>query len=73
MDRRCKDIRWAINLTDDGNKAQPGQAVLAVAMDIRDELKQLNRLLSCPNFVAIPTTLREISANTKRPRRKLKK
>ena len=73
MDRRCKDIRWAINLTDDGNKAAPGQAVLAVAMDIRDELKQLNRLLSCPNFVAIPTTLREISANTKRRHRKLKK
>ena len=44
--------------------------MLAVIMDIRDELQRLNRLLSCPNFTAIPTTLRSIRRNTAKPREK---
>ncbi len=35
-------------------------------MDIRDELKKLNNLLGCSRFIRIPTTLEEISANTKK-------
>lgn len=31
-----------------------------VLMDIRQELRDLNRLLRCPNFTGIPTTLRSI-------------
>lgn len=41
-------------------------AHLAVLMDIRDELQQLNRVLACHNFVAVPTILREIAKHTKR-------
>lgn len=42
----------------------------ALLMDIRDELKQLNGLLGCPNFVEIPRTLRAIRRNTAKPRGK---
>ena len=34
------------------------------------ELEALNALLSCPNFVQIPKTLREIKRNTTKPKRK---
>jgi hypothetical protein len=37
---------------------------IAVLMDIRAELRQLNRLLNCPNAVGIPRTLRAIQTNT---------
>ena len=43
---------------------------VAVLMDIREELKTLNRLLSCPNFQSIPRRLRQIAANTTKPKRK---
>jgi len=36
------------------------QASAAILMDIRDELKRLNTLLNCPNFVEIPIILRGI-------------
>jgi len=42
---------------------------LAVLMDIRDELKSLNRILQCDNFIAIPRILREIKKNTNKPRK----
>ena len=44
---------------------------IAVLMDIRRELRTLNRLLSCPHFTGMPHTLREIARNTKkRPTKK---
>ena len=42
----------------------------AVLMDIRDELKKLNQLLGCENFIAIPSILRAVRANTAKPRKK---
>jgi hypothetical protein len=39
----------------------------AILMDIRDELRTLNRLLACPNFIEIPSILRGI--RTKLPPR----
>lgn len=42
----------------------------AVLMDLRDELQQLNRLLHCTHFVAVPTTLRTIARNTTKRKRK---
>lgn len=63
---RKKDFNWSLpeENTWDGTK-------VAVLMDIRDELKQLNRLLSCSNFTKIPQILRTIRRNTtKRKRRK---
>ena len=46
------------------------QVNTAVLMDLRDELKRLNALLSCPNFTRIPATLRTIQRNTARRKKK---
>lgn len=46
---------------------------VALLMDIRDELQRLNRLLNCPNFLSIPTSLRAIRKNTTKPQRKAKR
>lgn len=43
---------------------------VAVLMDIRDELKDLNRLLHCENFKRIPFVLDRIRRNTVKPKRK---
>lgn len=61
---RKKDVYW--NLPENNS----WEAVeVAILMDLRDELKQLNRLLSCSNFVAIPSILRGIRKNTTKKRR----
>ena len=60
---RYKDVAW--NLDEDD--ACYERAHLAVLMDIRDELKRLNGLLHCANFVGIPTDLRRIARNTAKP------
>lgn len=41
-----------------------------VMEQIRDELKQLNSLLACPNFTGIPSTLKRISRNTAKTTKK---
>ena len=43
---------------------------IAVLMDIRRELRTLNRLLACPNFTGMPATLTAIQRNTARRRKK---
>jgi hypothetical protein len=46
----------------------------AILMDIRDELKAMNRRLNCQEFLLIPSYLRTVIANTtRRPRRRRKK
>ena len=52
---RHKDVNWNLNenLTVD-------VATVAVLMDIRDELKQLNLIISCENFLRIPGNLEAI-------------
>lgn len=61
--------RWKIWRNDNGTYPQD-QAHLAVLMDIREELQNLNRLLGCPNFTRIPATLRTISRNLPARRRR---
>ena len=71
---RHKDVEW--NLPDgscksDGSRTHMWESITAaLLMDLRDELKRLNHLLSCPNFVAIPATLRTIARNTTKRKRK---
>jgi hypothetical protein len=69
---RFKDVEWNLQ-GENGNIATWEGIQIAVLMDIRDELKSLNGLLRCQNFLQIPTILREIRRNTARPRRKPKK
>lgn len=72
---KTKGVTWTIPGFYDPerntlNGVETDYARLAVLMDIRDELKQLNRLLHCGNFVGMPGVLRQIAANTKKPRRR---
>lgn len=53
------------------NKVQDWtQVQVALLMDIRDELKDLNSLLRCQNFLQIPRTLESIRRNTAKKKRK---
>jgi hypothetical protein len=47
-------------------------ANLAVLMDIRAELRSLNRLLGCQNFLRIPYLLERTEKNTRRRKRRTK-
>lgn len=64
MNRRQKDSQWQLNLNADGT-VNTDNAQLAVLMDLRDELKKLNRVFECVNFLEIPQVLRTIARNTK--------
>lgn len=44
---------------------------VALLMDIRSELRKLNSIIGCPNFIEIPKLLRAIRKNT--AKRKYKK
>lgn len=70
-DRRMANTVWTV-ADENGNIPTWERVGVAVMMDIRDELKQLNALLSCPNFVSIPRKLEAIRKNTTRPRGKKK-
>ena len=73
---RHKDVNWLLPDRMECNE----QVLMALLMDVRDELKsigrQLNvtndrlRVLSCSNFLAIPHVLRSIRANTAKRRAK---
>lgn len=68
MSRATKGWEWGIskNAGSDGYSYEAAQ--LSVLMDLRDELKSLNALLNCPNFIGIPTTLRIIARHVERPK-----
>ncbi len=68
-DRRGKNVSW-IPLDVNGHAPTWERIGIAVLMDIRDELQDLNGTLRCDNFLSIPRVLRRISANTAKPRRK---
>ena len=54
----------------DGSIGTWQKVEIAVLMDIRRELVQLNTLLACPNFRDIPNKLDKIQRNTKKPTRR---
>lgn len=54
-ERRYKDVDWNLEGGPSWERTQT-----AILMDLRDELKKLNRVLECPNFLAIPHELRLI-------------
>lgn len=71
VDRRRKNREWFV--TDEQGATYShlrDGCLLAVAMDIRDELQKLNSLLHCHNFVVIPDILRTIRRNTTKPKKK---
>lgn len=66
-----KDLEFAVSNNADGTWSHAAIQCV-VLMDIRDELKRLNALLYCHNFVGIPTTLKSIQ-RAMPARRKAKK
>lgn len=68
-DRRHRDGDWIVG-DEKGVVPTWERAGIAVLMDIRDELKRLNAAIYCPNFMAIPRTLKRISRNTAKPKKK---
>lgn len=62
-DTRKKNFNWKLSA-----KNSYPDSTLAVLMDIRDELQELNRTLACPNFTSIPTKLAAIQRNTAKPK-----
>lgn len=72
---RHKDVNWSLAAgTKKGDTTEHSWESIhaAILMDIRDELKSLNAVLHCANFVQIPWTLKKIQYNTAKPKRKLK-
>lgn len=81
-DRRWKDYQWSVVTPDGKHYEQANNAqLLAVLMDLRDELKAMkgvlfavsNKLsaLECPNFLAIPRKLDRIGRNTAKKRKQV--
>lgn len=66
-DTRKKDTNWRLNVNDDGT-CNVDQAKLAVLMDIRDQLKDLNGIFRCHNFQSIPHTLKGIRSKLPKPK-----
>lgn len=67
--RKFKDVAWNFNTVQGKPNTVTNcqEARLAVLMDIRDELKKLNGLLRCQNFIDIPHVLKDIRRNTHKP------
>lgn len=75
-DRRQKNALWLLNMTPSGGVQSTQHAILAVLMDLRDELQQIRIIqenlrirVNCHETLAIPRILRRISANTAKPRK----
>ena len=75
---RHKNVDWNLPEGGRGGTTHNYQSIhAALLMDLRDELKEMNRLLrnlnsifNCSNFLSIPRVIAEIRRNTAKPRRK---
>lgn len=69
----CRDLDWNIHVNSDGTW-NDSKVQIALLHDIREELKRMNSILHCPNFIEIPSILRAVKRNTtKRKRPKVQK
>lgn len=71
MKRQFPDEAWDLG-DDQGHIGTWEKVGIAVLMDIRRELRRLNQVLACPNFMGIPGTLKHIQRNTTKRRRRAK-
>lgn len=64
---------WTLTpTTADGHTWSVDRIQIILLQEIRDELKKLNALLNCPNFVGIPGTLKGIRRKLPTPVRTTK-
>lgn len=70
---RHKDYKWDLPegrpISTGGNNHSWESIHAALLMDLRDELKRLNSLLHCVNFMEMPGYLRQIATNTTKKKR----
>ena len=71
-DNRQANVEWSIPCNEAGTVSWDG-AKMAVLMDLRDELRKLNKIIHCDNFLRIPQKLDQIQRNTKRRAAKRRK
>jgi hypothetical protein len=58
IDKRHKNGRWDLPTNEANGAIESWDHVkIAVLMDIRDELQELNRTFNCPNFRMMPRQL----------------
>lgn len=72
---RHKDVDWNLEAgvpTGHGNTHRWESIYVSLLMDIRDELKALNRVIGCRNFREVPTILRGIRRHIAKPKKKAK-
>ena len=60
MSHKKQNVEWTLHTNENGSTPYE-DAILAVLMDIRVELQNLNRLLRCPNFTGMPKSLERIN------------
>ena len=64
---------WNVWSSDDAETSFQSATVHTILLsEIRDELKTLNRLLGCRNFLDVPTRLRAIDRTLKQKKEKLR-
>lgn len=63
-----KNTDWLI-LENDNGRYDHDQVMKALLLDIREELRRLNTVLQCPNFIAVPSKLDQIAKNTRKRRK----
>jgi hypothetical protein len=65
-----RNVSWAFWKYDDGSLNMETVNAI-ILLDIREELKTLNRVFACQNFLQVPKVLRDIRRNTtKKPKKK---
>ena len=70
--RKFKDVIWTVPECANGGIASWEAVDTALLMDIRDQLQKLNAVFECPNFLMVPTYLKTIEKNSRKPKRRVK-
>jgi hypothetical protein len=61
-----KNIEWNITAPSPEDGYSLDKITVLLLIDIRDEMRKLNRTLACPEFRSIPRVLRAIRQHTGR-------
>jgi hypothetical protein len=69
MNKQFPNIDWDL-ANDNGAIGTWGKVNTAVLMDIRNELRTINNVLRCSNFLAIPRHLKRIAGNTTKKKKR---
>ena len=69
MNTRLKNQAWLPG-TPEGAVPDWERVIVAVLLDLRDEMQSLNQLLTCHRFLALPDDIKAIRRNTTKKRKK---